>query len=159
MNSGFEANHSGKWLEDICERGFLGRGFFVRDYSDDAIGTEDMFNPRVLLRRVPYISVAGYEGTSEFVAYDYPSHRSIRIECKWQDGPGSADERLYYTWTNACEAYSETEVLILVGGEGMRKGIVNDIRKRFNNTHNLRKKGHLLNVNEFHLWLKMEFVR
>jgi hypothetical protein len=154
LTQGYEANHSGQFLESIVEREFASRGFIVRDHVEDADNL-DLFAPRVLIRRVPYCSTAEIDGHTEFVVADYS--RKIRLECKWQGGSGSADERLYYTLRQAELAYPEKEVLILYGGGGAREGIMRDIKRMaFAIAH---KKVWVLNINEFPQWVKQQFVR
>ena len=153
MTQGYEANHSGKFLENIVQREFESRGFIVRDYGSDADNL-DMFAPRILVRGVPYISIYETDSRSEFVVTEY--NRKIRIECKWQESSGSVDEKFPYVIDNAAEAMPEREILILHGGGGARDGALSYLkRKAALVTH---KKIWVLNINEFPGWVRIEFI-
>jgi hypothetical protein len=153
MSQGYEANHSGQFLERIVKQEFAARKFVIKNFGEDGDNL-DLFAPQVLVCRVPYTSVADIDGHSEFVVTH--ESRKIRIECKWQNGEGSADERLFYTLENAIYAYPEREVLILYGGGGAREGIINYIKRKAAQIS--QKKILVLNINEFPSWVKKEFV-
>jgi hypothetical protein len=82
MTQGYEANHSGKFLESIVNREFSSRGFIIRSYDEDQDNL-DMFSPKIVVRNVPYISIYGCQSRSEFVITEYS--RKVRIECRWQE--------------------------------------------------------------------------
>lgn len=48
--------------------------------------------------------------------------KKIRIECKWQQSPGSVDEKLPYLYLNAVEKYPEQDIIILLDGGGYKAG-------------------------------------
>ena len=117
MSQGGESNFSGVGLEYYIEHEFNSRGVLVQDFSINS-NNHDLFNNRILLRRVPYTSIYGCMSTSEFVYQDGPI--SVRIECRRQDTPGSVDEKFPYLWMNASEAMPESNVWLVIDGNGAR---------------------------------------
>jgi hypothetical protein len=118
MTQGFEAGHSGQFFEACIEREFTSRGvpvFSWRNAGDNG----DMFAPRFLLRRVPYVNIYRDEGCSEFLYRDF-GLGDIRIECRWQESSGSTDEKFPFFWGNAL-IVPEPEVWLVVDGGGARK--------------------------------------
>jgi hypothetical protein len=109
----------------------------------------------VLVRNAPYTSIYGCESRSEFVAVDRLRH--VRIECHWQETPGSVDEKFPYLLLNAVECMPENEVLILLGGNGARPEAVNWLAREAGKINS--KRIFVLNVNEFTGWVRREFVR
>jgi hypothetical protein len=154
MTQGFEANHSGKFLEEIVQREFLARGFLFRTYGEDA-GNLDLFSRRIVLRNVPYRSLYGCTSRSEFVVTDVS--RKVRIECRWQEVGGSVDEKFPYLLRNATERMPEREILILLGGDGARIEAVSWLKVEA--SHVLGKKIYVLNINEFPRWVRDQFLR
>jgi hypothetical protein len=154
MSQGYEANHSGKFLEDIVQREFMARGFLFRSHGEDA-GNLDMFSRRIALRNVPYCSIYDCTSRSEFVVTD--GSRKVRIECRWQEVSGSVDEKYPFLLRNAIERMPEREVLILLGGDGARAAAVNWLKVEASRV--LAKKIYVLNINEFPRWVRDEFMR
>jgi len=154
MRQGYEANHSGKFLEDIVQREFSARGFLFRSHGDDA-GNLDMFSRRIVLRNVPYRSLYGCMSRSEFVVTD--GSKKVRIECRWQEVNGSVDEKYPYLLRNAIEMMPEPEILILLGGDGARVEAVKWLKVEASRV--LSKKIYVLNINEFPRWVRDQFVR
>lgn len=154
MTQGYEANHSGKFLEDIVQREFSARGFLFRSHGDDA-GNLDMFSRRIVLRNVPYRSLYGCTSRSEFVVTD--GSKKVRIECRWQEVGGSVDEKYPYLLRNAIERMPEPEILILLGGDGARVEAVSWLKLEAARV--LSKKIYVLNINEFPRWVRDQFLR
>jgi PD-(D/E)XK nuclease superfamily protein len=154
MTQGYEANHSGKFLEDIVQREFSARGFLFRSHGDDA-GNLDMFSRRIVLRNVPYRSLYGCTSRSEFVVTD--GSRKVRVECRWQEVNGSVDEKYPYLLRNATERMPEQEVLILLGGDGARPEAIDWLKLEASRV--LSKKIYVLNINEFPRWVRDQFLR
>jgi PD-(D/E)XK nuclease superfamily protein len=154
MTQGYEANHSGKFLEDIVQREFSARGFLFRSHGDDA-GNLDMFSRRIVLRNVPYRCIYECQSRSEFVVTD--GSRKIRIECRWQEVAGSVDEKFPFLLRNAIERMPEHEILILLGGDGARPKSISWLKMEASRV--LSKKIYVLNINEFPRWVRDEFMR
>lgn len=153
MTQGYEANHSGKFLEDILHRELAARGFLFRDYGEDADNL-DMFAARIVVRNVPYHSLFDCESRSEFVITD--GTRKIRVECRWQSTSGSVDEKFPYLLKNMEKCAPEREALILYGGEGARPGAINYLKCEARKI--TAKTIHVVSIGEFPSWVRRELV-
>ena len=130
MNTqGSESNLSGQFLEATVEREFKSRGISVFEYSEKRANT-DLFAERFLVKHAPYTSIYGCQSRSEFVYHDDFFGCHIRIECRWQQSPGSVDEKLPYLYLNALEAMPENEIWIVLGGDGARTDAVEWLKRR-----------------------------
>lgn len=126
------ANTAGSTLEHVVMDTLSGKGFRVvpwRDYRK----LPAAFGSEVLVRDVPYDSIYGHAGKTEFVLHSGSRGLSIRIECKWQQSPGSVDEKFPYLYLNAVEAMPEPSVFILVDGGGAKPGAVTWLRNAAHN--------------------------
>lgn len=126
---GYEANHSGKFLESVIESEFRARKVDVASWNESE-GTLSLFYQRRLLTRVPYTSIYGCNSHSEFVYLHQASALQVRIECRWQEGAGSVDEKFPYLLENARDAMPERNVWLVVDGGGARPDAVAWLRKR-----------------------------
>lgn len=115
---GAESNHTGSRLERYIESEFRSRGVEVFEHSM-AGDNADLFARRFLAKRVPYTTVYGCQGKSEFVFKDYFETGNIRIECRWQEEQGSVDEKFPYFLENA-KLVTEREVWLVVDGGGAK---------------------------------------
>lgn len=118
MSQGVESNNSGKFLEAAIEREFRERGVQIRQWAEGG-GNGDLFAPQVLWKNRPYKNLAGGNSRGEFVYHDFQFHE-IRIECRWQQVPGSCDEKLPCFIWNARDAMPEPEVWLVLDGGGTR---------------------------------------
>lgn len=115
MKQGKRANVSGKVLEGQVEVIF--RGWF--DLSP--IGYREWEKNKTypaLVRNVPFTTLYGTQGRSEFVFY-LTANVSMRIECKWQAVSGSVDEKYPYL-LECMKRTDETHVIIICGGGGAK---------------------------------------
>lgn len=152
MTQGYEANHSGKFLEETLRRELSSRGFLFRTHSDD-VGNLDLFAPRVVVTRVPYKNLYKLTSYSEFVITD--GDRKMRAECRWQETPGSVDEKFPYLIRNAIECMPESEVLFLLGGDGARPASVKWLHEEASKVS--VKRIHVININGFLRFVRSEF--
>ena len=58
------------------------------------------------------------------------------IECKWQSGSGSVDEKLPYLNANIENCYPAPTIVLIDGG-GMKEGAVNWLKTQVDHNHNL----------------------
>jgi hypothetical protein len=122
-----EACNSGRFLEGVIQREFAERKVPVFDWC--LVGNNgDIFERRFLLRNVPYTNLYGGPSRSEFVYRDFYNEIDIRIECRWQEVPGSVDEKFPYLLLNARHAMPESEVWLIVDGSGARQRAINWFR-------------------------------
>lgn len=120
---GGTANTQGRILENTIIPTFEARGFEVIKYSDWK-KKPDKYGSEILLKHVPYTTIYGHKGYTEFLAQSKRYHLNHRIECKWQQSSGSVDEKLPYLYLNCLEAMPEPNVIIIAGGGGMKKGAI-----------------------------------
>ena len=74
----------------------------------------------VLIRHAPYTSIYGNRAKTEFLVVSKRLGRTLRIECKWQQSPGSVDEKFPYVYLNFAQAIPENEIIILADGGGAK---------------------------------------
>ena len=153
MNQGYEANHSGRFLEETFRRELKSRGYLFRDYGED-LDNLDMFTHKIVVSNVPYTSLYGCESRSEFVITH--GQRKIRVECKWQESPGSVDEKFPYLLRNAVEQMPEQEVLILYGGNGARTEAIDWLKAQAGRIQ--AKNIYVVNINDFLSWVRRELA-
>lgn len=151
-----ESNHSGKFLEQIFRRELSERGFLFKEHSNDA-NNMDMFVHRVVVCNAPYPSLYDDRvySRSEFLIID--GMRKIRSECRWQEVPGSVDEKFPYLLECVRKRMPEREVLILIGGGGARETSIRYLIKEAAKI--LEKRVHVVTINNFLSWVKRELVR
>jgi hypothetical protein len=153
MTQGYEATHSGKFLEGLVRREFAARGFHFRGFGDDQ-NNLDMFAPRIVIHNAPYQSLYGCQSRSEFLIID--GSRKIRVECRWQESSGSVDEKYPYLLRNAVECMPEHEILILHGGDGARREAIDWLQREAAKIR--AKKIYVVNINGFLQWVRKEIM-
>jgi hypothetical protein len=138
----------------MVQREFEARGFIFRTYGDDADNL-DLFNPRIVVKNVPYRSLYGCQSRSEFLITD--ESRKVRVECRWQEVSGSVDEKFIGLLRNAIECMPESEVLIFHGGGGARIAAINWVKREASRCGS--KKIHIVSTDEFPRWVRREFIQ
>lgn len=118
-----ESNRSGKMLEGLIIGEFKSRGIPVFDDSDKLYNS-DWISDRFVVLHAPYTSIYGSDSRTEILYRDCLTGREIRIECRWQQEPGSVDEKYAYFYLNAVQQMPEKEIWFVFGGEGARAGAV-----------------------------------
>ena len=106
------ANRQGNILEQQVRQAFASHGFrevAFAEYEKLASGSTlpGVPVPDLLVRRVPYQSIYGHRGVTEFLAVSASRGLAIRIECKWQQSQGSVDEKFPYLYLNCIQAMPE----------------------------------------------------
>lgn len=76
-----------------------------------------------LVKHLPYTSIYGSNRSKSEFGLVAPGGAITRIECKWQNVPGSVDEKFPYVVENAL-AVPERQVLIVVGGDGFKQAAI-----------------------------------
>jgi hypothetical protein len=161
MGDGVYANHTGNQLERTVRDLFSAAGFTLmrfRDYENARAGLLGaMIEEDLLLSDVPYTSIYGHSGKTEFLALSKRLGLNMRIECKWQQSSGSVDEKLPYLYLNCLEAMPEDQILIIIDGEGFKPGAKNWLReavvqRRYRNPGNEHKLIRVQNLVEFITW-------
>jgi hypothetical protein len=154
---GGAANHQGKILEGTVVPTFERHGFEIVAYSawlkkKDAYGTE------LLLKNVPYTTIYGQRGYTEFLVKSEKFGLNVRIECKWQQSSGSVDEKLPYLYLNCIETMPERDIIIIAGGGGMKPGAIpwlkEAVRQRTYVLPDMPEKNvQIFNIDEFLVWV------
>ena len=114
---------SGAMLENAVESAFIKKGFQLVKYRDWA-KNKDKFGEELILKDAPYDTIYGHKGKTEFLILSKKYDLEIRIECKWQQVPGSVDEKLPYLYLNAIEKIQERNFILLIDGDGWKKGAI-----------------------------------
>lgn len=105
-----------------------------------------------------YTSIYGNPNCrTEFVAY-LPNKKTIRIECKWQQTPGTASEKIPYFYLNFVENKFPEDIIILIyggGNKGFRMAIdwlKNAWNERLYIRKNFEKELKIFTLEEFIVW-------
>ena len=117
-NENSSPNGNGSTLESAVKNCLVNdKGFTFMTYPKwvkDGKPTE-----KILIGSMPYTTVYGTNGKTEFCIVD--GERHIRIECKWQQASGSVDEKYPYLYLNCMVKMPEKEIIILLDGGGYKK--------------------------------------
>ncbi|MGF1512146.1 MAG: PD-(D/E)XK nuclease superfamily protein [Elainellaceae cyanobacterium] len=153
---GGAANRQGKVLESTVVPTFASRGFTVMRYSAWRKRPRD-YSTELLLKNVPYTTIYGQRGYTEFLVKSERFGLNTRIECKWQQSTGSVDEKLPYLYLNCVEAMPELDVIIIAGGGGMKPGAIPWLRSAVEQGKYLtpgaaRKRIQVFSLEEFLAW-------
>jgi hypothetical protein len=121
ISQGGTANTQGRILEQTIIPTFESRGFQVVSYTQWKKNPQG-FDNELLLKNVPYTSIYGHQGRTEFLVKSAHYGLEVRIECKWQQSSGSVDEKFPYLYLNCVEAIPEKDIIIIADGGGMKQG-------------------------------------
>jgi hypothetical protein len=117
------ANSSGNTLEQTIVATLVSKGFPVELYRQ-WVKDPAAYPPDILLRNVPYATIYGHRGNTEFLLLSKRYNLTTRIECKWQQSAGSVDEKFPYLYLNCVEQMPEDQIIIVVDGGGAKAGAV-----------------------------------
>ena len=158
---GGTANRQGRVLEKTIIPAFEARGFEIVKYSD-WIKKPDKYGTEILLKHVPYTTIYGHRGYTEFLAQSKRYNLNHRIECKWQQSSGSVDEKFPYLYLNCIEAMPEPNIIIIAGGGGMKQGAIPWLKRvvlerRYLPIGAAQKNIQVFSIEEFLLWANQTF--
>lgn len=122
------ANQTGTTLEAVVQQTLATHGFPAVPWTRWR-RHPDRYGPEILLRHVPYTTIYGGRGWSEFVLRSAQYGLTARIECKWQQASGSVDEKFPYLYLNAAYAMPEPLVLLVIDGGGAKPAAVQWLRE------------------------------
>ncbi|MGF1535329.1 MAG: PD-(D/E)XK nuclease superfamily protein [Elainellaceae cyanobacterium] len=153
---GGAANRQGKVLESTVIPTFESRGFAVVRYSAWCKKPQD-YGMELLLKNVPYTTIYGQRGYTEFLVKSERFGLNTRIECKWQQSSGSVDEKLPYLYLNCVEAMPEDDIIVIAGGGGMKPGAIPWLRTavaqgKYRSPGAARKNIQVFSLEEFLAW-------
>lgn len=127
------ANSSGNTLEKMVIATFESKGFQVVMYRQWVIN-QDKYGQELLLRNVPYETIYGHNGNTEFLIKSQRYNLDVRLECKWQQSSGSVDEKFPYLYLNCIEKMPEPTIIIIVDGGGAKPGAVEWLKSAANSS-------------------------
>ena len=144
---GGQANKTGRVLESVVQNTFIQHGFTVTPHKHYAAAVP--MTGDCLIKRIPYTSIYGHSGKTEFLAISSSRNMRIRIECKWQQVAGSVDEKFPYLFEN-CKNMPEPTVFILIDGGGYKNGALTWLK---NATASYSEKDiRVFSMMEFTIW-------
>lgn len=161
MTQGSHANKTGSVLEEIVKATLLKHGFTLIPYREH-INAPELHGNELLLTNVPYTTIYGARGYTEFLLKSEKYNLETRIECKWQQSAGSVDEKLPYTYLSCAEAVPEDDVIILIDGEGFRDGAKHwlrdaALRRKYVPDDRPNKFIRIMSATEFMTWANIAF--
>ena len=161
MDQGAKSNVTGNQLEAAVKTVLTGKGFQhakFRDWENAPL----IYGTELLLENVPFKTIYGHRGHTEFLLISEKYGLRTRIECKWQQVSGSVDEKLPYLYLNAIEAMPEKSIMILIDGPGWKAGAIKWLKDAIRNTaymNNEKNKKDILvlSLSEFFAWANNTF--
>lgn len=126
------ANSSGNTLERTVIATLDSKGFEIVHYRDWRKKPEK-YGDELLLRNVPFETIYGHNGNTEFLIKSKRYDLEIRVECKWQQSSGSVDEKFPYLYLNCIEKMPENNIIIIVDGGGAKSGAISWLRNAASN--------------------------
>ncbi|MCB1156531.1 MAG: 4-diphosphocytidyl-2C-methyl-D-erythritol kinase [Leptospiraceae bacterium] len=162
MKQGTKGNVTGNLLEQTVRSVLMQKGFHIIKYKEYESNSERLWN-ELLLCNVPFITVYGHSGNTEFLLKSKKYNLEIRIECKWQQSSGSVDEKLPYLYLNCIEAMPEKDIIILIDGDGFKEGAIRWLRnavkkKLYTSSLNVEKNILVMDLKGFLTWANNTFV-
>lgn len=157
------ASKTGSVLERAVISVFESHGFTIERYVKWKKNPEK-YGDELLLLNYPYKTIYNEQGRTEFIAVSKKFNFRIRIECKWQQVSGSVDEKFPYLYLNAIETMPEEHIIIIVGGDGSRKGAITWLKdavakKKYTTAENKKKKIEVFFLTEFMAWANKTFKK
>lgn len=154
MKQGAIANVNGKIFEKQLIPLFTEHGYNVMLYSEfKKLGISLDEAGKMVIRQYPFDSIYQHKGKTEFLLVNNERGRRIRIECKWQQAAGSVDEKFPYMYLNCIFGFEETEIILLVDGNGFKPGALawlkQSVQDRWLLEENDPKKIQVMSISEF----------
>jgi len=161
MAKGKSANITGNQLEVAVQTVLSNKGFEIEMYRKWGKNPEK-YGKELLLKNVPFQTIYGHKGNTEFLLISEKYGLRIRIECKWQQSAGSVDEKLPYLYLNTIEAMPEKDIIILIDGDGFKTGAKSWLRnavkeKLYTTDENKSTNVMVFSLAEFFTWANNTF--
>jgi len=155
------STQSGNVLEKTVVSVFQSKKFVVAAYRAWQKNPAK-FGEEVLLTNAPYETIYKHRGHTEYLLRSKRFNKEIRIECKWQQVSGSVDEKLPYLYLNCIETMPEKEIIIVIDGDGWKKGAIEWFKeavtnRRYTDKASLGRVVRIFNLKEFITWANKEF--
>ncbi|MBC6426844.1 MAG: 4-diphosphocytidyl-2C-methyl-D-erythritol kinase [Ekhidna sp.] len=161
MAKDISANITGNQLEVAVQTVLSNKGFKIEMYRTWDKNPAN-YGRELLLKNVPFETIYGHSGNTEFLLVSEKYNLRIRIECKWQQSAGSVDEKLPYLYLNMIEAMPEKDIMILIDGEGFKAGaktwLRNAVKKKLYTTDESNNTNVMVfSLAEFFTWANKTF--
>lgn len=152
---------SGNVLERTVKEVLAANGFQIVKYRDWNKSPEK-YGTELLLTNVPFETIYKHRGKTEFLLKSKKHNLEIRIECKWQQGAGSVDEKLPYLYLNSIEAMPEKHIVVVIDGSGWKAGAIPWLKeaaanRKYTTAATAKKKIEVLSLAEFMTWANTTF--
>jgi hypothetical protein len=159
---GSKASGTGRVLEQTVVSVLREKKFKVVNYLDWKRAPKE-YGQELLLKHVPFTTIYDHPGTTEFLLKSAEHGLTARIECKWQQSPGSVDEKLPYLYLNAIERVPEEHIIIVIDGDGWKKGAIPWLReavakKKYTNEMSSKKRIEVVDMKGFITWANNTFT-
>lgn len=161
MTQGSYASNQGGTLEATVKAIFQRHGFVIIPYSEYK-RTNQLFGSELLITNMPYQTIYGHKGKTEFLIISEKYNLNLRVECKWQQSNGSVDEKLPYLYLNCIETMPESHIMIVIDGDGWKKGAIQWLKdavseKKYTTKENRDKFIQVFSLKEFMAWANKLF--
>jgi hypothetical protein len=155
------ASSSGNTLERTIMGTIESKNFEV-EYYRNWKKNPSKYGSELLLRNVPYTTIYGHKGNTEFLLKSEQYDLEIRIECKWQQSSGSVDEKFPYLYLNCLERMPENKIIVVVDGGGAKAGAVTWLEDaaetmKYSNEVSSQKDLKVMNLTGFLTWSNKTF--
>lgn len=151
-------NRAGNTLESTIIGTLTSKGLKLVPYQEWKRHPEN-FENELLLKNVPYETIYGHKGVTEFLVKSKKYNIEARIECKWQHSAGSVDEKFPYLYLNCVYQVPEKNIIIVIDGDGAKIGAINWIKNASQQKYlNQDKEITVMNLKEFLIWANATFV-
>jgi hypothetical protein len=151
MQPGTRANLTGKRFEKVIEHTLIEKGYkFVdrKHFKSACCLEQPIYSSQVVMGK----SIYDTDYKSDFAIYHPVKHPNcLDIQAKWQQGPGTVDEKFPYIIMTIKEKLPIPSVIIL-DGKGYREKAEEWLRKQVDN----KKLLHVFNLMEFQIWANSE---
>lgn len=156
---GRTANKQGKTLENVIISTLEQKGFPLVTYKNWS-KDPNKYGDEILLYNIPYETIYGHIGRTEFKIHS-KKYGEYRIECKWQQTPGSVDEKFPYLYLNCIEKMPEKNIIIVFGGSGAKPGAIRWLKSASNKNLYMNPDGQkdikIMSLEEFVIWANRTF--
>jgi hypothetical protein len=158
---GVNANKSGFRQEKEIEKIIVNLGVYPMKYSEfnksehtfrelyDEVNLAGFAG--ILFKHVPYRKLWGTTGYSEFMLHT-KRLGGARIDSRFQDVPGSVEEKVYYLFETASRSYQEKICIIVLDGRAVKPEIRNWLVDKARAVKHKEIK--ILTLEEFRVWAK-----
>ena len=161
ISQGAAANKAGKAYEKLLRPVFEEYGYTIETYSKwKKAKRKYAETTKLALKNVPFPSIYNHTGRTEWLLVDKDRGTEVRVEVKTQRKSGSVDEKFPYMYLTAAICYPEDDVILLVEGNGFKKGarpwLQKAIDERWMLPEDSKKNITMMSLSEFIDWFIAE---